>query len=205
MVGANAPAAGRFPPGCIGQGQSPEERLSWMTALLPYLEQEGLYRQLDLNKGYAENLPAANTRLREFVCPRDNDKKLGDGLTHYVALAGLGHDAAERPEGASGNGFMGYDRRTTLASIPDGVSNTIALMETRHELGPWARGGTATLRGLDPAVSLTGDQPPFGSGHAGGLNVGRVDGSVTFVRVNIDPKALAAMITIAGGEQVNFD
>ena len=60
---------------------------------------------------------------------------------------------------------MGYDRLTSLAMIKDGTSNTIALMETRFDLGPWARGGASTLRGFDPAdVPLYGDQRPFG-GH----------------------------------------
>src|SRR5215468_155294 len=49
-------AAHSFPPGCIGPGATPEERLSWMVALLPYLEQDSLYRQLDLEKGYSGNL-----------------------------------------------------------------------------------------------------------------------------------------------------
>ena len=44
-------AAQVLPPGCIGPGATPEERLSWMVALLPYLEQDSLYRQIDLEKG----------------------------------------------------------------------------------------------------------------------------------------------------------
>src|SRR5947209_16929914 len=34
----DAPAGRSFPPGCFGPGATPEERLSWMVALLPYLE-----------------------------------------------------------------------------------------------------------------------------------------------------------------------
>jgi prepilin-type N-terminal cleavage/methylation domain-containing protein len=58
-----------FPPGCIGPGTRPEERLSWMVTLLPNLEQDSLYRQFDLEKGYAANLPAAQTRIKIFLCP----------------------------------------------------------------------------------------------------------------------------------------
>ena len=100
---------------------------------------------------------------------------------------------------------MGYDRLTSLAMIKDGTSNTIALMETRSGLGPWARGGSSTLRGFDPAdVPLHGDQRPFG-GHQGGMNAAMADGSVRFIRSSIDPKKLAAAITIAGGEPVDLD
>src|SRR5438477_540449 len=81
----------------------------------------------------------------------------------------VGRDAATRPAGAPGNGFMGYDRATTMAMIKDGAAFTIGLMETRSGLGPWARGGASTLRGFDPAdLPLYGDGRPFG-GHEGGM------------------------------------
>src|SRR5437763_15857531 len=64
----DAPAGRSFPPGCSGPGTTPEERLSWMVALLPHLEQDTLSRQFDVGKGYAGNLPAAQTRIRTFLC-----------------------------------------------------------------------------------------------------------------------------------------
>ncbi len=204
---ANSPdvvARQPFPPGCQGSGATPEERLSWVVALLPFMEQESLYRKFDLGKGYAANLPAAQTRLPWLLCP--SSKELADdAVTHYVGLAGIGRDAAPRPAGAGGNGFMGYDRLTSTALIKDGTSNTIALTETRVDLGPWARGGPSTLRGFDPGgVSPQGDRPPFGSHHAGGMNVAMADGSVRFLPASIDPERLAGLITIAGGERVDL-
>src|SRR5690242_5170861 len=53
-----------FPPGCFGPEASPEERLSWMVAVLPYLEQDSLYRQFDVAKGYAGNLSPASTTVK---------------------------------------------------------------------------------------------------------------------------------------------
>lgn len=201
----DSPAELMFPPGCVGPGDTPEERLSWMVALLPYLEQESLYRRFNLEKEYAGNLPAAQTNVRMFLCPALKDPATGDAFTNYVAMSGIGHDAARQPAGSPGNGFMGYDRLTSMAMIKDGASNTIALMETRFDLGPWARGGTSTLRGFDPANTvLHGDSPHFG-GHPGGMNVALADGSVRFLSSSIDPKRLAAAITIAGGEPVDLD
>jgi hypothetical protein len=201
----DSPAERLFPPGCFGPGTAPEERLSWMAALLPYLEQESLYRQLDLETGYAGNLPAAQTGIRTFLCPASEEAATGDAVTHYIAMAGIGHDAAGRPAGAAGNGFMGYNRRTSMTMIKDSTSNTIALMETRVGLGPWARGGGSTLRGYNPDdVPLHGDQRPFG-GHAAGMSAAMADASVRFLPSSIDPKRLAAAITIAGGEPVELD
>jgi type II secretory pathway pseudopilin PulG len=194
-----------FPPGCFGPGSAPEERLSWMVELLPYLEQVPVYQQFDPQTGYAGNLPAARTRIKTYLCPESKDAVPGDAVTHYVALAGIGYDAAARPAGAAGNGFMGYDRLTSVALIKDGTANTIALLETRSGLGPWARGGPSNLRGFDPAaVPPSGDQAPFG-GHSVGMHAGMADGSVRFLRSSIDPKQLAAAITIAGGEPVELD
>jgi hypothetical protein len=193
-----------FPPGCLGPGTSPEERLSWMVAVLPYLEQDSLYRQFDVAKGYAGNLPPASTRVKAFLCPAARDVPTADAVTHYVAMSGIGRDAATQPAGAVGNGFIGYDRLTSGAMITDGSANTIALMETRFGLGPWARGGSSTLRGFDPTdVPLYGDNRPFG-GHPGGMLAAFADGSVRSINPWIEPKNLAAAITIAGGEPVNL-
>jgi prepilin-type processing-associated H-X9-DG protein len=194
-----------FPPGCIGYGATPEERLSWMVALLPYLEQDSLYRQIDLEKGYGGNLPAVETSIRNFLCPSANAEAMADAVTNYVAMSGIGLDAATRPAGSPGNGFMGYDRLTSFSMIKDGTSNTIALMETRSGLGPWARGGSSNLRGFDPAdVPLFGDERPFG-GHPNGINAAMADGSVRFINAGIDPGKLAAAITIDGGEPFDLD
>jgi prepilin-type processing-associated H-X9-DG protein len=115
-------------------------------------------------------------------------------------MSGIGRDAASRPAGTVGNGFMGYDRVTSMATIADGTSHTIALMETRSDLGPWARGGASTVRGFDPTdVPWFGDQRPFG-GHPGGMHAAMADGSVRFLRSSTDPQKLAAAITIAGGD-----
>jgi hypothetical protein len=201
-----SPDKGVFPPGCFGPGTTPEERLSWMAELLPYLEQDTLYRQLNSEKGYAGNLPAVEVRVKTFLCPASKEAaEAAEAVTSYVAMSGVGHDAAGRPAGAAGNGFMGYDRLTSVAMIKDGTANTIALMETRVGLGPWARGGASTLRGLDPAdVPPLGDDRPFG-GHSVGVHAAMADGSVRFLRSSIDAKKLAAAITIAGGEPVDLD
>jgi prepilin-type N-terminal cleavage/methylation domain-containing protein len=194
-----------FPPGCFGAGTAPQERLGWPVALLPHLEQEGLWAQFDITRGYEGNLTAARTRIKPFLCPSAPDMPGAIAVTHYVAMAGIGADAAERPAGAAGIGFMGYDRQTSFAKITDGSSNTIALMETRSGLGPWARGGASTLRGFDPDdVPLFGDQRPF-DGHSGGTYAAMADGSLRFIRSSIDPKKLAAAITIAGGERFDLD
>lgn len=174
-----------------------------MVAILPYLETPPP-TQFDLAKGYQENLAATQTSIRAFLCPTPKDVDTGKAMTHYVAMSGIGQNAAQRPAGAIGNGFMGYDRMTSSKMIKDGTSNTIALMETRLDPGPWARGGASTVRGFDPVDTLfQNDRLVFGR-HPDGMNVAFVDGSVHFFPYSIDPKKLAAAITIDGGEEVRL-
>lgn len=196
---------GSAPAGCFGPGATPEERLGWTVALLPYLEQDALFKQFDCKKGYAGNLPAARTLIKTFLCPAALWEPAGDAVTTYVAMAGIGADAAERPVDAAGNGFMGYDRATSMAMIKDGTSSTIALIETHSDLGPWARGGHATLRGSDAIdLSFHGEQRLFRSTPSG-MNAAMADGSVRFIHSATDRNKLAAAITIAGGESINLD
>jgi prepilin-type N-terminal cleavage/methylation domain-containing protein len=205
MGGSTNPDEQSFPSGCISPGARPEERLSWMVALLPYLEEDNVYRQLDLDKGYSGNLPVARSRIKTFLCPDAGAEAMADAVTSYIAMSGIGLDAASQPAGTSGNGFMGYDRVTSLTLIKDGTSHTIALMETRFNLGPWARGGSSNLRGFDPTdLPLCGDQRQFG-GHKSGATAGMADGSVRFILSSIDPAKLAGAITIDGGEPFNLD
>lgn len=194
-----------LPPGCISAGTNAESRLSWMVAVLPYMEQDKLFKSIDISKGFDGNYPAITTKLKNLHCPAVATP-LNESVTHYVAMSGIGKEAAGQPVGAAGNGFMGYDRITTLGMIfvKDGTSNTIALIETGFEPGPWARGGVATLRGFDPTFHpWAGEQRPFGGFHYK-TNVAFVDGSVRGQTNTQDPKTLAAAITIAGGENINW-
>lgn len=188
-----------YPAGCLGPGSSPEERLSWMVAVLPHVEQAQIYQQFDVEKGYSGNSQPSLKRLKLFICKESKEAGTQDAFTHYVAMSGIGDESARQSAGAPGNGFMGYDRLTSIDMIKDGISNTIMLMETRSDLGPWARGGSSTLRGFDPGASLQSANPPFG-GHPAGICVAMGDGVVRFVRQSIVPKKLADAITIAGDE-----
>lgn len=78
----DAPAERSFPSGCSGPGAMPEERLSWLVALLPHMEQDNLARQFDSAKGYAGNLPTAHTRIKTFLCPAAKEAESAEPVTH---------------------------------------------------------------------------------------------------------------------------
>ncbi len=64
--------------------------------------------------------------------------------------------------------------------------------------------GTSVSVGGCNAVNVANLEAPY-SFHAGGVNVVRGDGSVTFLRASVNPAALAAFVTRAGGESLSID
>ena len=59
---------GRFPADVVGKGG--KVLLSWRVLLLPYLEQDNLYRQLNFNQS-VEKSPATQQVVKLFLCPSD--------------------------------------------------------------------------------------------------------------------------------------
>jgi prepilin-type N-terminal cleavage/methylation domain-containing protein/prepilin-type processing-associated H-X9-DG protein len=131
----------RFPPG----RQAPLPRIfSAHAELLPYLEQEGLYRLIDFSAppatftdgagvvyDGAANFPAASRRVPAFTCPRDSAAGLIPGspygTTNYAANAGSGTVAYGSLSVGDGVFFLGGPVRIT--DVTDGTSNTAAFAE----------------------------------------------------------------------------
>jgi prepilin-type processing-associated H-X9-DG protein len=71
--------------------------------------------------------------------------------------------------------------------------------ETRNEVGPWLRGGSATTRGLNDtpdALPLVGGQ--FGGYFPSGANFALCDGSVRTFSPRTTPQVLYGYSTSAG-------
>jgi hypothetical protein len=208
-----------LPSGTVANPElAPERRLSWLVEVLPFVEQLDLYKRLDLRASWdAEpNAPVAHTPLNTFQCP-DWGREAAPNppyLTAYLGVAGRGRDAALSAEADRTTGVFGYDRRTGLAAIPDGTSRTLMILESARENGPWAQGGPATVRGLDPGEqpylgvgrqfggTHFGENTVFGKGKSLGCNAALADGSVRFLAESIAPAVLEALVTVAGGEEI---
>lgn len=200
----------------------PEQRLSWLVEILPYLEANNLYSRLDRKAGWEAvvNQPVVQTPIRTYQCPdwgREPPMAGNTYLTSYIGVAGVGADAATLPAGAPRAGVFGYDRRTALADITDGIANTMLVLESARDNGPWAQGGPATVRGLHPdEAPYLGVGRPFGGTHFSerlvfhprrslGSNLLFADGSVRFVHQDTAAEVLQALATIAGGEEARLD
>lgn len=213
-------ACGTFPSATIpNENLSCSNRLSWLVEVPPYWTQIRLV--IDREKGWQDKAniipkitdthsaflkkpPTVLGELKLFRCPADSTASPADAasLTNYVGISGVGRDAAEKQLGYPGVGFFGCQRQIKIADIKDGLANTIAVMETNQDIGPWTAGGFSTVRPFDPAkVPYLGAGRPFGSGHRGVTQAAFADGSVHSFTTSIQPEVLEALATIAGGEK----
>lgn len=211
---------GKFPSATIPNENLPcGKRLSWFVDVLPFMDQIRL--GIDQKKGWQDepNISFKVTvrdaqdrvigskplgELKMFRCPADPTVSPTDtaSLTNYVGISGVGADAAELRLGYPGVGFFGCEWQINLEDIKDGTGNTVAVMETNADLGPWTAGGFPTVRPFDPAKApYLGAGRPFGSGHRGVTQAVFADGSVHSLTPSIQPEVLEAMATIAGGEK----
>jgi hypothetical protein len=206
----------RFPAGTL-RDSSPavEDRLSLFVMLLPYLEQDKLARQIDPRQGWNSptHQPATSTPLRILSCGHGTSRA---EHTTLVGVAGAGRDAAHLPASNANAGFFGYDRAVTRKDVKDGLANTLLFIDTTRDRGPWARGGPATIRGIDPEDRpLIGQEGAFGQVHStSSWNFGRLraeasvalgDGSARRIHEGMSGELLGALATLAGGEELPGD
>lgn len=152
---------------------------SWRVAILPFLEQQALYQQIDFSKPWdaPENAAVASTVVPAYTCP----SKAGDPLmTTYVAVV----DPSGMFEGAIPTKF----NQTT-----DGLSNTILLVETESE------NEVHWMNPEDIDLQMLLDRSDTDS-HPGGGHVLLGDGAVQFITNFIEVELLEALVTKDGGE-----
>jgi prepilin-type N-terminal cleavage/methylation domain-containing protein/prepilin-type processing-associated H-X9-DG protein len=149
---------GSFPPGYRATVAFPDTTpgWGWGAHLLPYLEQDNLYRQIDLGQPIQKS-SVGQTLLKVFLCPSDVVPPAAFAVTDAtnapVALlapcsyaASVGDDAVEADD-ATGNGIFYRNSRTRLADVTDGTSNTTLLGDRAWSQvqGVWAGAPSGAL------------------------------------------------------------
>src|SRR5262245_19675938 len=146
---------GTFPPGWYNQNYgntTPWGHFGWPALLLPYLDEENLYRRINFDvPAYAESLPltknldigpagnmanklASNNMPRVFVCPSVVRIKPANQFKDYGINFGTGKYLPERtPYGLDGIGWV--NSRIRLSEITDGTSTTFLFLECSHDSG----------------------------------------------------------------------
>jgi hypothetical protein len=132
---------------------------NWAVLVLPYMEQENIFRSVDVNGYTASNgtsfawAALRSNRIKSFLCPSDNGQEVpytgraapGAGTNwargNYAANAGPGVWGTNGQTGLNGPGspafglaagaVMGPNVGSGIAKIEDGSSNTILFAELR--------------------------------------------------------------------------
>lgn len=209
---------GSFPPGYLSgiasDGSDTGPGWGWATMILPDVEQDNLYRQINLTQRIAVT-PARLTSLNVFRCPSDDGPKtfLTVSVVAEVAFANyVGCFGTQEIEDGPdlGDGMFYRNSRVRLGDVRDGTSNTIAVGErtAKRSLSTW----TGVVPGADEAQILVlgiadhtpshpaGHPDDFASKHSGVTNFLFVDGSVRGISSSIDPRTWNGLATRSGGE-----
>ncbi|MFO7908356.1 MAG: DUF1559 domain-containing protein, partial [Pirellulaceae bacterium] len=190
---------GQFPAAVIGPDDVPREKqFSWMVAILPFLEQQGLYDalRLDLPWDHPHNAGLLQVAVPTLSCPSDTGPSTtqeGFSRTSYVAITGADWTMGE----GSPRGVIGPDTGLSIEDIVDGTDETIMVGEVTDG-GPWFAGGSATARRIDDWL-----ENKAWSHHPGGGNFVFVDGRVQFLGSSIDVQTLRRMATARGKEPID--
>jgi type II secretory pathway pseudopilin PulG len=197
-----------FPVGAIewrSGGDKTKRQLAWSIHLLPFLEQDNVHRQLDLNTPFdsPENAHGAAQILSVFICPsgvRGATLVDGRGPCDYGGIYGERINSPNNPP----KGIMIHDIAIRLADVTDGSSNTLIVAEDSG----WGDGQWINGRNIFDQAFKINQAPSFEndirSEHPSGANATRADGSVMFISENTDLQTLGAICSRAGGETVSF-
>jgi hypothetical protein len=206
-----------IPSSRAGRPYSPDQRISWLAELLPYMGHGALHAQLNRAQSWrdADNIGAASTLIPQFLNANTAPESwwvkypgVTDPVaaTQFVGIAGVGLDAASYAAGdpavADKIGIIGYDRQTAIRDITDGASNTMLMAQVPPFVKrPWLAGGGSTTTGIPEKNSVKPFVSVQGNGKKGTV-VLMADGSVRFVSETVSDEVFKAMATIKGNESV---
>jgi hypothetical protein len=177
--------------------------LSWRVAILPYIEQNSLYREFKLNEPWdsPHNIKLLDRMPKVYRLPGANEKD-----THYQLLVGpktlypdygTAADAATSARKGIPMGLRGMLSTYSVANIPDGTSNTILVIESNNGV-PWTKPEDVRY---DPQQPL----PKFGNLVPEQFLVVMADGSVRFVSMKVSEKTLRSAIDPTDGMPLGSD
>ncbi len=169
-------ANGRFPQGGaltsvtpVPASNAPAYHHTWITFLLPYVEQDNLFKTVNLNQRALGQPIASATNVKTIRCPSDSGYNTPTetwnlAVTNYVGSEGYhwwptanlnpawGGNWAQLPTNGDYSGLFAVTRIVRMADVTDGLSNTVVISEansTGFKFGAFqtSGGGVARQRG----------------------------------------------------------
>ena len=187
---------GTFPAGIYDKAGK-TVHLSWRVAILPYVEQNALYKEFNFDEPWdsEHNKKLLAKMPKLYAAPGTEPEK---GLTYYRSFTGQGTPLNPQP-GRPSNAPPGVPNAAAglrITGITDGTSNTLLVVEARDPV-PWTKPDELAYDPAKPA-------PKLGGVFEAGANVAMCDGSTRFLSKSIDEKTLRGVITANGGEIIQI-
>ena len=139
------PAGTQNTMGPIRSIESGGYHMSWATQILPYLDQQNVYHNIDFQSSIYDpsNASVRLSRIPTFLCPTDPNPTISGkaGLTNYCGI----HNDFETPIDVRQNGVLFLNSSIRYEDIRDGSSQTLFVVDATSNLG-WMSGTRSTLR-----------------------------------------------------------
>jgi hypothetical protein len=218
---------GHLPPSAITDKHG-KPLLSWRVAILPYVDEIGLYRTLNLDEPWdsEHNMRVLHEHpMPKVYAPPGGARKGEEHLTHYRIFVGKGtlypnypnnqHPVLYRPRhwanllgtpsALSNTGPFCYPS-PRLVSIHDGTSNTILAVEAAEAV-PWTKPDELEYDRSKPLPRLGRQNAGYllGTQNARYFQVVLFDASVRRVRKDVDEQTLRWAIEPADGMPLPSD
>ena len=173
-----------FPPQAICDKKG-KPLLSWRVAILPYIEQDNLYKQFKLDEAWdsEHKLKLAKIAVKTYMLP---GAKLDGEIVKTPYRVFYNNDAA-----------FDVITQTQMRAFSDGLSNTILFIEAAESV-PWTKPE-------DIEFDLKKEMKPFFRVSKDRLTAAFADGSVIRLKKEITEKTIKLLIQRNDGMVVNFD
>jgi hypothetical protein len=164
---------GEFPPQYVVDSAG-KPLYSWRVLILPYLEQDAIYKAWDRSKGWDS---PENAQLADMVLPvfRMPDETGLNNDTSYLAISGA-------------NSMFDGGKSVRIQQATDGLSNTIIVVESKGSGVKWAEPRDLDLDQITAVNSGVAGQ--INGGTTKGAQALFADGSVQFVPVSTPPATI---------------
>jgi prepilin-type N-terminal cleavage/methylation domain-containing protein/prepilin-type processing-associated H-X9-DG protein len=187
---------------------------SWMSQLLPFLEQTMTYNHINFGLDVYDtaNSTVRAVEMKGLLCPADPNAHRPATTNIAVTSYAGNHHHVEAPIDVTNTGVLFLNSRMRTEDIEDGSSTTIAFGERRVPAGGdlgWMSGTRSSLRNggwplnaPDPVPTAKVPDPVggFGSYHTGGASFAFADGHVQFQTERTNPNVLERLLHRSDGE-----
>ncbi|MHB1557551.1 MAG: DUF1559 family PulG-like putative transporter [Isosphaeraceae bacterium] len=183
---------GKFPP-AYTTDRDGKPLLSWRVLILPYLEQDALFKEFHQdepwdsphNKALIDRMPVT------YRCPLQSVRSAREGKTRYVGLRGP-------------NTIFRGAQDVGLRDITDGTSNTIFFLDAGDAHAViWTKPDDLDMPADEAGIKAVLGAHPTSRGR--GTDFAFVDGSVHFLREGIKFATFKALASFSGGEVISSD